>query len=195
MPRYFVPITKEELATKLYETALKKDPECFDGGWNNSKNYKYDSSTICDFITKECYYFQPKYLTPIIEHDLMKINFDDENVCADSGPLDGFRTLDNNFVFFGVTAGGDWELPIFFIIYWDGEHLRAYIPTDGNTFNPKTKAAYGNEDDYDLEKLYGVTGDDAEKIRTDIENIIEEQKNIDVIKVIADIKNRLQKKE
>jgi hypothetical protein len=48
--------------------------------------------------------------------------------------------------FRGIWAGGDWECPVAFIIYWDGSKLRAYVPTDGNSWNTDTKRAYGNEE-------------------------------------------------
>lgn len=46
-------------------------------------------------------------------------------------------------------GGGDWECPVLFIMYLDDKNkLRAYVPNKGNTFNPKFKSAFGNNDDY-----------------------------------------------
>lgn len=46
-------------------------------------------------------------------------------------------------------GGGDWECPVLFIMYLDNKNkLRAYVPNKGNTFNPKFKSAFGNNDDY-----------------------------------------------
>ena len=42
---------------------------------------------------------------------------------------------------------------MFFIIYWDGKKLRAYVPTDGNPWNTDTKEAYGNDEEKDEDKL------------------------------------------
>jgi len=106
MPRYFVPITKEELNQKIEEAEVSI------GSVN---------------------------LTPQIEKDLEKVQFDWEN-----RDPQGFHTLDNGLTFLGGSAGGDWEYPVSFIIYWDGKKLRAYIPTEGNYFNRTTKFAYGN---------------------------------------------------
>jgi hypothetical protein len=53
-------------------------------------------------------------------------------------------------------AGGDWEAPLLYVLYWDGRELRGYVPTKGNPFNTDTKTAYGSEhevmDDDEAEK-------------------------------------------
>ena len=69
--------------------------------------------------------------------------------------------LENNLPVLFVNAGGDWESPICFIIYWDGKSLRGYVPTKGNVFNKKTKAAYGNEYDFDQEEIDDESVPDA----------------------------------
>ncbi len=91
-----------------------------------------------------------------IRKDLSKVDFDFENIdVGDDGFLSntGFRKLENGFTYLLCAAGGDWETPVGFIIYWDGKSLRGYIPTLGNTFNLKYKCAFGSEenhaDDYD----------------------------------------------
>ncbi len=128
MSRKFVPITRNQLRAKI-ET---------DGD---------------EYITN---------LTPIIEKDLKKVTFSNENISDESyrfGPksLIGYNKLPNGMEYYGVCAGGDWETPVFFCIYWDGKNLRAYIPEDGNLWNRTTKEAYGNDDEADLKyarKLY-----------------------------------------
>ena len=147
MGRFFVPITIDELRSKFNKYLDKQF---------NTPEY---------FIEMCAEHFL--YKTKIID-DLRKINFDFENVSAtgegdsccvcrgkrsgkdDLKGLWGFNTLPNGLSFLGIQAGGDWEIPVFFIIYWDGKRLRGYVPNNGNTFNEKTKAAYGNEQDYDL---------------------------------------------
>lgn len=90
-----------------------------------------------------------------LKSDLEKINFDCENFsidpdddfgCSKNG-LVGYHTFNNGFTFVGCLAGGDWEMPIFFIIYYDGKDLRGYIPESGNTFNPFYRTAYGSEEE------------------------------------------------
>jgi hypothetical protein len=104
----------------------------------------------------------PKHLTPQVEADLDKVEFDTENISDSTSDawgwknkqsLLGYRTLDNGLTFLGVNAGGDWEVPIFFIIYWDGKKLRGYIPTEGNTWNTISKVALGNGEESDIKYL------------------------------------------
>ena len=64
--------------------------------------------------------------------------------------LMGYHSWPNGLTFLGSTAGGDWEHPVFFVTYWDGKKLRAYVPTDGNPWNTDTKEAYGNDAEKDL---------------------------------------------
>lgn len=128
MGRVFGPITVEGLAAKI-EAAQKDD-------------YGYN----------------------FIQNDL-KVSFDFENVSTSPASfgeglngLLGYNQLDNGMTFLGVYAGGDWEIPVFFIVYWDGKKLRGYVPTKGNRWNTTTKCAYGNDqedDEKNLRRLYG----------------------------------------
>jgi hypothetical protein len=57
--------------------------------------------------------------------------------------------------------GGDGEFPVNFIVYVDQNNKNnLYIPTDGNTFNKKTKAAYGNDNNDDDHKYYSKKRDE-----------------------------------
>ena len=90
---------------------------------------------------------------PQVKKDLEKVDFDFENEDCNNGCnyIKGFRVAPNGLPYWGDDAGGDWEVPVFFIIYWDGKKLRGYIPTEGNTWNTDTKTAYGNAMDYKLD--------------------------------------------
>lgn len=68
-------------------------------------------------------------------------------------------------------AGGDWEIPVYMIMYWDGKEIRGYIPEDGNTFKASTRMAYGNDEDDDTVKLPHKPDDN--KFYTDIMNRIQ----------------------
>jgi len=92
-----------------------------------------------------------------IQKDLSKVSFSKENhffarlqhpddIPAPIDSLMGLQTL-GDLTFLGGYAGGDWETPVFFILYWSGKKIRAYIPDKGNTWNKKTKKAFGNADD------------------------------------------------
>lgn len=129
MSRHFVPISIADLTAKIdVFTQESVDDDDYEG----------------------CLY-------SLIEHlgSDIKVDFDLENVSYSSGDfgpegLMGYHTLPNGFTFCGMCAGGDWEQPIFFCVYWDGKKLRGYVPKKGNPWNVTTKAAYGNDDGEDL---------------------------------------------
>jgi hypothetical protein len=120
-------------------------------------------------------YASIKRLTPKIEDDLKKVEFDDENYefrdDSPGYPYSGLLSYQRigDLTFLGCQAGGDWEYPVFFIIYYDGKQLRAYIPSKGNCWNRKTKSAYGNnDDDPDQDEVPDFTEPDIELIKKDI---------------------------
>ena len=41
-------------------------------------------------------------------------------------------------------AHGDWEIPVYFMVYYDGKRIRVYVPTVGNTWRHDLKQALGN---------------------------------------------------
>jgi hypothetical protein len=142
MSRYFAPITPDQLKQKIVE-AYNKCEHCEE-----------------DVTVEEVYsgkkHISLMYLNEKVKKDLAKVTFDGENEYIIPRDFDvrkhdiiGINTLPNGMVFNGVMAGGDWEQPIFYIIYWDGKSLRGYIPTDGNPYNRSTKMAYGNDEEAD----------------------------------------------
>lgn len=86
-------------------------------------------------------------LNSVLEEDLREISFDWENRIAEcpGSPIMGIHALDNGLTFLGFYAGGDWEYPVYSIIYWDGVQLRGYTPKEGNIYNPLIKCAFGSE--------------------------------------------------
>lgn len=86
-----------------------------------------------------------------ITKDLHKILCDEENFSFVNNT--SILITPNGLPYLLGYKHGDWELPVYFIVYLDHKlKLRAYIPMKGNTFNPYTKAAFGNEDiDEDIE--------------------------------------------
>jgi hypothetical protein len=141
-------------------------------------------------------YGNKKNLTPQVEKDLGKINFDTENESYEFGAKDmlGYNTLPNGMPYLGVCAGGDWGTPVFFCIYWDGKKLRGYIPEKGNIYNTTTKEAYGNDDDADLKDLRKRFPDDPnlKDDKFDVSNYCDEW---DVEAMEKDIMERIVKKE
>lgn len=98
----------------------------------------------------------------------IKVSFDLENTRVGEegeGDITGFRTLPNGLTYYGIISGGDWEHPVFWMVYWDGKRLRGYVPTEGNPWNTTTKQAYGNDDGADLKnarKRYPGRFEDAD---------------------------------
>jgi hypothetical protein len=165
MSRFFAPITKEGLKAKIIAAfdEIKKD-EDDDPLWEKSMNGDKEVGRIASIQ------YEWRRLTPQVQKD-MKVEFDCENTdCGKSfvwknhdytdeldhepmNALMGLNTLDNGLTFLGAWGGGDWESPVFFVIYWDGKKIRAYIPTDGNPWNTDEKCAYGNCDKKDQENI------------------------------------------
>lgn len=94
-----------------------------------------------------------RQLTRQIEKDL-NVDFDCENL--DDSPYGieskdkflGYHTLENGLTFLGISAGGDWQCAVYWIIYYDGFKLRAYVPKCDWNYNLKTKEAHDGEEDF-----------------------------------------------
>lgn len=85
------------------------------------------------------------YVQPIIEFSRSKVHHDirldsiyndfyDGSGDVEEFPLEGFHTLDNGFTFYGFVGAGDETGSYFFIVYYNGNELRGYIPYYGNTY-------------------------------------------------------------
>ena len=182
--RKAIKISKKDLKNKLVDIFSKE-----------LKEEKCSNSTILGIMEDNLYILD--YISPKFAKDVSKVEFDYENICCglnneyygkNKNMLNilGVQTLDNDFTFIGFQAGGDWELPIFFIIYYDGKDIRGYIPKEGNVYNKTTKQALGNDDDADEEYI--------KKYHPEIEcpeEIYEIEIDCDVDKIIEDIKNRI----
>lgn len=115
----------------------------------------------CDKLSDSRYGFDRYQLKEIgkIGDDLKKVDFDFENCNMElegefGNPILGLRRLyvaGGYLNFIGMSAGGDWEWPVYFIVYLDqdGKTFRAYVPKEGNTWNHKIKQAFGNDEDAD----------------------------------------------
>lgn len=131
MTRYFEPISREELEKKVFAVASRREGEglCL--------------TSLFEKLGKDVK----------VEFDLENIDTGDEKYGFGPAGLTGLVSLGNGLTFWGMAAGGDWEQPVFWIVYWDGKKLRAYVPIDGNPWNTKTKKAYGNDDEADLKNV------------------------------------------
>lgn len=79
-----------------------------------------------------------KFAKPSLQKDLSKVQFDMENCDVDFD-------IHNGVAFASCRAGGDWEMPLRFFVYFDGKDIRGYIPTEGNFFNKLCNIAFGSE--------------------------------------------------
>lgn len=131
-------VTKDFLKEKIWKLLNKYEPDEYDDLSSFNPDYT-DPYVLCNDSK--------------IESDLKKVTFDFENYefthDKDENDLCGLHTLDNGFTFIGGWGGGDWEFPVFFIIYWDGKQLRGYIPVCGNTYNLDLNTAFGSEEESD----------------------------------------------
>ncbi|MCF8299087.1 MAG: hypothetical protein K9J13_16180 [Saprospiraceae bacterium] len=195
MARYFTPITIQELKIKIEEAQKAKEEDSY----------------------FDCYLWGE--LTSQIQKDLKKVEFDFENVtcekehewlderyadepinCAQNQFL-GYNILSNGLSFLGFLAGGDWECPVHFIIYWNGKKLRSYIPNKGNYWNTDTKQAYGNNEKLDsnnIRKNFPYLIDPAYEEDGDIqffESDVVDYNDDDYSQMLEDIKSRIKLKD
>lgn len=158
------------------EINLYKDEKLREGG------RKAAPISISDFKDKVDQW-EPWDLFYSLEKDLKKIKFDSENFSE----LNDYRVTSSGINYILCWAGGDWEYPVHFMIYWDGKSFRAYIPTKGNTFRKDTKTAFGSEaeNNYDSDEvdrtIYMLSQGCPDLIkgytRKELENFVEETIN------------------
>lgn len=132
----------------------------------------------------------------ILNKDI-KVKFDFENYEVSaayhdkSGLLLGVHTLKSGLTFWGMVAGGDWEPPVYFILYWDGKNVRGYVPTEGNLWNTDTNMAFGNDPETDYANVKkrwpefipeGVEPEDYDDVNLD---------NYNITAMLADIQDRI----
>jgi len=214
MSRNFVRISKQELINKIMTAVKKYDlyDDMFDEDTKNNPEYQQGTDGDKEIgPLGSIAYWNWRDITPQVTKDFSKCQFDLENIILGkryvydmgsgySDELDltdemnsvkGLITLDNGLTFLGVMAGGDWEYPVFFMIYWDGKKLRGYVPIEGNMWNTSAKMAYGNNsegiceaegaqlDEDNCMKRFGTNTDftkpDAQKIIQDITERIKEK--------------------
>lgn len=128
--------------------------------------------------------------------DLNKVKFDFENleIGLDINGKNDDRGELNIHEYNGVClllccAGGDWENPVYFVLYVDHKNkLRAYIPSNGNTYCKKYKCAYGGISEY-VEDYYDLPEED----QMDIDNLDEEGMSIEpnIISMLQDASHRI----
>ena len=138
--KFFPGLTAKETVARRYESDIQN----INGEWVPNPGYLPDFE---EFAVKFLHgdhdndnYPLEKPIFSKFKKDISKVHFDFENV---EGM--GIHTLSNGLTYYAFTAGGDWEQPIYIILYWDGKSFRGYIPTEGNPWNTATNCAYGND--------------------------------------------------
>lgn len=152
--------------------------------------YEDDTIELEDILENDMYEALDMFYEGQLRKDLSKVEFDMENFFINPASWGhvGFQTIkteNGDLAVLMCVAGGDWEYPIAFCVYFDGKSLRAYIPSEGNFYNKKVKAAFGNDED----------ADDAyfKSIGTSFKEVFEDGKeHEDWNAIIADIANRIE---
>ncbi len=92
----------------------------------------------------------------------------------------------NNMGFCGMLVGGEYEIPIFLIIFFneDGE-LKVYIPEKGNLYNKITMETYESEINFDNSMLFNW-----DHIKKDIEGRVVKKDKIHMIEVVKPTKKQ-----
>lgn len=149
--RKTIPFTAKELERKIFSAAEAS-------GFDEDEDFWEILCALCS-PDEEFRYSK-------VAKDLNTVEFDTENILYDRDEFDntwlGFHEMNNGLAFLGCMAGGDWEYPVCFAIYYDGKSLRGYVPRYCNSYNLKTKQAFGN--DYNLsldEEIAAYLGIDA----------------------------------
>lgn len=105
-------------------------PKCEDDEYRVGMNMR-----LYDVIESDC------TLISKAINDLCKVDASFENV-----EFVDFRMGNNGVPYLWFYFGGDWEIPVYAMLYFDGSNIRGYLPTKGNTFNRRCKAAFGSEE-------------------------------------------------
>lgn len=139
--------------------------------------------------------------------DLSKIKFYPENVdIRQSLPMNkgaglhGVITRPSGLSLVIGMAGGDGEVPLLFALYHDGNTIRGYVPTKGNTFNAKSKTAWGNDQDGDLAAYMADYADHPFTRGRSRDDLIDDARNamdspimtLDPAAILADVDARIQ---
>lgn len=98
-----------------------------------------------DFLNR----VKPFDFTPITKEDIKDVRIGYTviaplSACSSLYPQ-GAQELVEGFHIYWITATSKGVLPVAIALYWDGIQIRAYIPTDGNTWNKSEYCAYGFE--------------------------------------------------
>ena len=207
MARYFKKISIEEFEAKFIEVAKQTEAYRTDYRQEDFDDFmvsKYSSQKPLDFFARLALHYKA---LPSVAKDLKKVDFDCENFECEAKESSkvrlGIQQLDNGLVYLGCMGGGDWEVYVYYIVYWDGKNFRGYLPKDGNPWDKKEKRAYIDEDEYELSSILEkeenkLLAEDCSQKKWDkfeAKSVkMYSQFRTDAAKIEADIKQRIQLK-
>jgi hypothetical protein len=147
MPRYIKNNSIDDLK-KFLDASVKKNEEV--AGDIVDLLISLEECVGTSKLMKDLSKFNFYYENVLLEKDTIKSTEDnDRDYFYDNFPLMGYQTIENR-TFFGVLAGSDYGLPLYFILYQDDKNtLRGYIPSKGNVINPYSKSPFGEDEDMD----------------------------------------------
>lgn len=137
--KYYAPISKKEFVSKLKNKTGRNNEDSL---YNILEHTARTNSSI-DFPDLKHIHFD-------LENMWFQFKYGYSHQFSPYGYSIGIinPSLNSDDEFFNamhVVAGGDWELPVCFLIYWDGIKFRGHIPIKGNVFNPVSNTAFGSE--------------------------------------------------
>jgi hypothetical protein len=141
--RTAVSISKEELEEMMLKVAQRHNDELADA---ELPLEEMDLYYVVQTLHFNAVYKDNKFNVAGENVIVSGVDDEEDDEMQDIGEsLLGFHTLPSGLTFFGYLAGGDWENPVFMIIYYDGKKLRGYTPSHGNAVNLDCKCAFGND--------------------------------------------------
>lgn len=145
--------TAAKIAPKEFEDKLRNI-------WDKYSGENDGKFTVGNFVYRYCRPYKNIPELKELHDDLKKVKFDFEN--CDAIGKDVRNT--NGISYVMANAGGDWECPVLFFMYWDGSKFRGYIPIYGNAVNRKTNSAFSQSDeDREFLRTQNIPEEELEK--------------------------------
>ena len=148
---------------KQGRTAGKISPKEFENKlreiWDKYQDKSSGKFSISNFVYRYCRPYENIPELSELHKDLKKVNFDFENCDAIGNEV----KVTNGISYVMADAGGDWECPVLFFMYWDGSKFRGYVPIYGNAVNRKNNSAFAQGDeDREFLKTQNIPDDEIE---------------------------------
>lgn len=150
--------TAGKISTKEFEIKLREI-------WDKYQDKYSGKFSVSNFVYRYCRPYKNIPELKELHNDLQKVNFDFENCDAIGNEV----KETNGISYVMADAGGDWECPVLFFVYWDGSKFRGYVPIYGNAVNRKNNSAFAQSDeDKEFLKTQNIPENEIEKAITNI---------------------------